>query len=223
MQRAQPGPPPAPVTDASSEVARLQQMVMELQMQLGQHVLGNPAVVSPFRVRKREDYVPAIEQEVIEWMTGKEPCRSSAHLRVDHRGHQESPTCCCFPIQGDQRGEVMSVPRRTVSRYGLRSKRVGEASNPGSLTFRSEVSPRRHRSHSQDSAELSESDIPLLVQRPSSEELLDALQEDLLELSNRRRTRMMMFFSLKQAVICQEHNEGWCWSEGVFARHESTL
>ena len=69
MQRAQSGPPPPPGADASSEVARLQQMVMELQKQLGQHVPGNPAVVSPFRVPKREDYVPAAEQEVMEWMT----------------------------------------------------------------------------------------------------------------------------------------------------------
>ena len=43
------------------------EMVMELQKQLGQHVPGNP-VVSPFRVRKREDYVPATKQEVMEWM-----------------------------------------------------------------------------------------------------------------------------------------------------------
>ena len=36
-------------------------MVMELQKQLGEHVPGNPTVVSPFRVRKREDYVLASE------------------------------------------------------------------------------------------------------------------------------------------------------------------
>ena len=107
-----------------------------LQKQLGQHVLGNPPVVSPFRVRKREDYVPATEQEVMEWMTERnersalvgEPFQSSAHVRVDHRGHPS----CWSPIHGDQRGEE-SVPRRTVSRCGFRGTRVGEA-------------PRRHRS-----------------------------------------------------------------------------
>ena len=57
-----------------------------------------------------------------------EPFRSS---RISGLIHQEFPTSCCFPIHGDQRGEVMRVPRRTVSRYGLRGTRVGEASNPG--------------------------------------------------------------------------------------------
>ena len=57
-----------------------------------------------------------------------EPFRSS---RISGLIHQEFPTSCCFPIHGDQRGEVMRVPRRTVSRYGVRGTRVGEASNPG--------------------------------------------------------------------------------------------
>ena len=61
MQRAQPIPS-TPVADASTEVARLQQMVMELQKQLH----------SPFRIRQREDYVPATEQEVIKWMTDRQ-------------------------------------------------------------------------------------------------------------------------------------------------------
>ena len=131
MQRAQPGLPSTPVADASTEVTRLQQMVMGLQKQLhqGQHATGSPAVVSPFRIRKREGYVPATEQEVMEWTpTGGHECsapvwasfRSGAHLRFDHRGHEKSPACCCFPVHGDQRGEVMGVPRRTESRYGLR-------------------------------------------------------------------------------------------------------
>ena len=72
--------PPAPGTEASSEVARLQQTVMDLQKELGQHVPGNPAVVSPFRVRKREDYVPATEQEVMEWMTDRQEEMNAALL-----------------------------------------------------------------------------------------------------------------------------------------------
>ena len=81
MQRAQPLPS-TPVADASTEVARLQQMVMELQKQLhqGQHAIGSLAVVSPFRIRKREDYVPATEQEVMEWMTDRQEDMNAALL-----------------------------------------------------------------------------------------------------------------------------------------------
>ena len=56
---------PQPV-DASAEVSRFQQMVLDLQRQLQGPVA--PLVVSPFRSRKREDYVPATEQEVLEWL-----------------------------------------------------------------------------------------------------------------------------------------------------------
>ena len=55
---------------------------MELQKQLhqGQHATGSPVVVSPFRIRKREDYVPATEQEVMEWMTGRQGDMNAALL-----------------------------------------------------------------------------------------------------------------------------------------------
>ena len=43
------------------------------------------------------------------------------------------------------------------------SEQVRAQGHTGPRTFRREVSPGRHRSHSRDSAELSESDIPLLV------------------------------------------------------------
>ena len=49
--------------------APVEQMVMELQKQLG-HVPINLAVISPFHVQKREDYVPATK-EVMEWMTDR--------------------------------------------------------------------------------------------------------------------------------------------------------
>ena len=120
MQRAQPLPS-TPVANAYTEVARLQQMVMELQKQLhqGQHTTGSPAVVSAFRIRKREDYVPATEQEVMEDVrpTGGhersswDPSEAARISGFDHRGHEKSPACCCFSVHGDQHGEVMGVPR----------------------------------------------------------------------------------------------------------------
>ena len=51
--------------------------------------------------------------------------------RIDHRGHQKSPTSVRSPVNGDQCGEVICVQGRTVSRYGLRGTRVEEASDPG--------------------------------------------------------------------------------------------
>ena len=58
---------PVPIADPVGEVARLQQVVADLQRQLQQHAA--PVVpaqgvspvpsISPFRIRKREDYVPA--------------------------------------------------------------------------------------------------------------------------------------------------------------------
>ena len=76
----------------------------------------------------------------------------------------------------------MGVPRRIESRYGLRGIRVGEASHPGPPR----LSPRRAvRHHSQDSVE----------HLPPSEELLDALQEDLLARPNQRRTRRRVVHS----------------------------
>ena len=54
------------LVDASSEVSRHQQIVLDLQRQLQRPVA--PLVVSPFRSRKREDNVPATKQEVLEWL-----------------------------------------------------------------------------------------------------------------------------------------------------------
>ena len=66
---------PQPV-DASAEVSRLQQMVLDLQRQLQGPVA--PLVVSPFRSRKREDYVPATEQEVLEWLADRQEDMNTA-------------------------------------------------------------------------------------------------------------------------------------------------
>ena len=94
--------PVAPqLVDASAEVSRLQQMVLDLQRQL--QGLVAPLVVSPFRSRKREDYVPATEEEVLEWLadgqddmntaliTGN-PVEAATHLWTDHRCYQKPPT-----------------------------------------------------------------------------------------------------------------------------------
>ena len=77
LQQADPAMPILPPADPVGEVARLQQMVVEFQRQLQHHGVpvvpqGAPVVqspISPFRIRKREDYVPATEHEVLEWMT----------------------------------------------------------------------------------------------------------------------------------------------------------
>ena len=65
---------PQPV-DASAEVS-LQQMVLDLQRQLQGPVA--PLVVSPFRIRKREDYVPATEEEVLEWLADRQEDMNTA-------------------------------------------------------------------------------------------------------------------------------------------------
>ena len=57
-------------TPSAGEVARLQQMVSDLQRQLHQG-LPVPPTVSLFRVRKREDHVPASKHEVMEWMADR--------------------------------------------------------------------------------------------------------------------------------------------------------
>ena len=70
VQQAKPSLPPA---NAFGEVARLQQTVSDLQRQL-QHQVGRvatPAMV-PSRIRKREDYVPATDQEFLEWMADRQ-------------------------------------------------------------------------------------------------------------------------------------------------------
>ena len=79
LQQADPPMPILPPADPVGEVARLQQMVVELQRQLQHHGVpvvpqGSPVVqspISPFRIRKREDYVPATEHEVLEWMADR--------------------------------------------------------------------------------------------------------------------------------------------------------
>ena len=48
--------------------------------ELHQGVLVNPTVVSPFRSQKREDYVTATEQEVMEWMTDRHEEMKAAPL-----------------------------------------------------------------------------------------------------------------------------------------------
>ena len=65
-------PPPVQLhTDPAGEVARLQQMVSEFQRQLHQG-LPVPPTVSRCRVRKREDFVPATEHEVMELMSDRQ-------------------------------------------------------------------------------------------------------------------------------------------------------
>ena len=80
-QVADPTLPTLPIADPVGEVARLQQVVADLQRQLQQHcapvvpthcVSAVPSSISPFRIRKREDYVPATEHEVLEWMADRQ-------------------------------------------------------------------------------------------------------------------------------------------------------
>ena len=72
LHKKQDVPPPVQLhTDPAGEVARLQQLVSELQRQLHQG-LPVPPTVSRCRVRKREDYVPATEHEVMEWMSDRQ-------------------------------------------------------------------------------------------------------------------------------------------------------
>ena len=76
VQQAKPSLPPV---DVAGEVARLQQMVSDLQRQL-QHQGGlvvAPAIV-PSRIRKREDYVPSTDQEFLEWMADRQEDMNAA-------------------------------------------------------------------------------------------------------------------------------------------------
>ena len=52
------------------EELRAQQMVLDLQRQL--QGPDAPLVVSPFGSRKREDYVPVTEEEVLEWLADRQ-------------------------------------------------------------------------------------------------------------------------------------------------------
>ena len=136
MQCAQPGLPSTPVADASTY--RLSIPHSEEGGLRPNHRAGSDGVDErPTRGHERSAPV---------W----ESFRTGAHLWFDHRGHQKSPACCCFPVHG----EVMCVPRRTESRYGLRGIRVGEAptqdlrgcrqggkSGPTARTARNRVSP----------------------------------------------------------------------------------
>ena len=83
LQVAHPGPLPPPV-DANAEVSRLQQMVLDLQRQLQGPVA--PLVVSPFRSRKREDYEPATEQEVLEWLADRQEDMNTALMAGNPSG-----------------------------------------------------------------------------------------------------------------------------------------
>ena len=63
----------------AGEVARLQQMVSELQRQLHQG-LPVPPTVSLLRILKREDYA-ATEHEVMVWMSDRQEERNAAGKR----------------------------------------------------------------------------------------------------------------------------------------------
>ena len=78
-----------------------------------------------------------------------------------------------------------------------------EASNPGPPTSLFRREPRRNRSQSQDIAEQSESDVPLLVRPPPSEELLDAFKRTP-GIPHRRRMRRRVVHSDDDAALVAE-------------------
>ena len=154
---------PQPV-DASAEVSRLQQMVLDLQRLL-QGLWHRWSSLHSEAERGRIAFPPRSRRFWSGWgrPTGRhehgahgwKSCGSRTHLWIDHRCCQKPPSHRGAAIHGVQHGEMM-VSRRS-SRCGLRGVRVGEASNPGP-----QLSP--------------------------SVELLDAMQEDL-EGTQVRRTR----------------------------------
>ena len=96
-----------PHTDPAGEVARLQQMVSELQRQLHQ----GPPTVSP--LWKREDCVPATEHEV---MISGNPMEAARISGLVTRCDQESPTDTGACIHGDQHGETICERRDSLWR-----------------------------------------------------------------------------------------------------------
>ena len=107
-------------------------MVVELQRQLQQHgVLVVPSPISPFRIRKREDYVPATEHEVLEWMADGQEDMTAA-LIARNTTEAASISSLITDATSHQHGAVTgSKDARTTSKYGLRGSRVGQASNSG--------------------------------------------------------------------------------------------
>ena len=150
-QVADPTMPTLLPADAVREVTRLQQMVVESQRQLQQHgvpvvpqgVSVVPSPISPFRIRKREDYVPATEHEVLEWMADRQEDMTAALIA---RNTTEAARISSLITDATRSLHPESVPpsmvtnmvrwtgskeARTTSNYGLRGSRVSEASNPG--------------------------------------------------------------------------------------------
>ena len=85
------------------------------------------------------------QEEMIAVLIGLESVRSSAHFGFDHRRHQESSTGIGASVHGHQHGAVTATKEaRTLTRYGFRGTRAGEASNPGSPQSRR----LRRKSHS---------------------------------------------------------------------------
>ena len=207
---------PMPIADPVGEVARLQQVVADLQRQLQQHAApvvltqGVSAVpsISPFRIRKREDHVPATEHRPSRRddcrSDGPESNRSSAHLKFDYGRHQESSTRVGASVHGHQHGSVrIAQEARTISRYGLRCSRIGEASNSGPPHLRrlrrasqsrigqSPVSSDEEANMGQDVLPGdaiqqtlidtdSEDGRPLLQLEPPPEDVISALEADLI-------------------------------------------
>ena len=138
------------IADPGGEVAQLQQVVADLQRQLQQHAA--PVVpaqgvspvpsISPSRIRKREDCVRATEHEVLEWMTDRQEEMTAALIA---RNPTEAARISSLITDATRSLQPEVLPSmvtnmvpvriaqeaRTISRYGLRGSRVGEASNPG--------------------------------------------------------------------------------------------
>ena len=107
----------------------------------------------------REDYVPATEEEVLEWLADRQEDMNTAHMAgnpVEAARISGLITDATRSLRSHRGGAIhglrhgqMIVARRS-SRYGLRGVRVGEASNPGpQLSRQRSHQPREHgRVHS---------------------------------------------------------------------------
>ena len=144
---------PVPVADPVGEVAQLQQVVADLQRQLQQHAApvvptqGVSAVpsISPFRIRKREDYVPATEHEVLEWMTDRQEEMIAALMA---RNPTEAARISSLITDATRSLQPESVPPSMVTNMAVRMaqeartiSRYGVARFPGWRSFESRTSP----------------------------------------------------------------------------------
>ena len=155
--------------------------------------------------------MPATEHEVLEWMTDRQeemiaalmawnPTEAARISSLITHATRRSSTRVGTSVHGHQHGSVrIAQEARTISRYGLRGSRVGEASNPGPPHLRR----LRRASQSRIGQSPVSSDEELLVRANTGRDVLprDAIQQTLIDTDSEDGRPLLQLEPLPEDVI----------------------